>query len=124
MSIPTSQIRTLEIDLIARGYTHRLWRRGIMGTRVFAKDHERVVLVRNIDPSRQAAEDETPTIESWFAQLEIVLADLLKGAKLTDLILVGMEATQVPEPFRNWCQSAAIRLHLEPGSFAEATQRQ
>lgn len=116
--IPTAHIRAVEIELISHGYSQRLWRRGVMGTRVFARAAERVVLVRNTGQDRHPQEDEAPTIENWFARLEAVLNDLVKGVKLTDLLLFGDSSLEVPGRFLDWCQAHGIRIHTAESSFS------
>lgn len=116
--IPTTEIRSAEIDLISHGYTQRLWRRGIMGTRVFARGSERIVLVRNSGQDRHPQEDEAAgTVENWFERLQAVLNDLVKGVKLTDLLLFGDADFPVPEPFLDWCKTRGIQVHAEKASF-------
>lgn len=116
MNMPTSSIRDAEIDLIARGYAQRFWRRGIMGTRVFAKGNERVVIVRNMGRDRHPPDDVPATVENWFERLEAVLESLLKGAKMTDLVLFGDAAVQVPGRFLDWCKSRQIQVHIGRGT--------
>lgn len=123
MTIPTSSIRKVEIELITQGYTQRLWRRGVMGTRVFAKGNERIVLVRNTGQDRHPVENEPPTVENWFARLEAVLDELVKGPKLTDLLLFGDGAISVPEPFLAWCQAQGARIHISEASFFDRKAR-
>ena len=121
MSSPASNIRNVEIDLIARGYVHRHWRRGVMGTRVFAKDNERVVIVRNTGVDRHPPEDEVPTLENWFARLRLALEDLRKGARVTQLILFATGPVPAPQEFLDWCEGAGIKVQANEHAFpAEA----
>lgn len=120
--MPNSDIRYVEIDLASRGYAQRHWRRGVMGTRVFAKGNERVVIVRNVGLDRHPPEGEEPTLENWFKRLQAVLQDLVKGAKLTDLMLFGGTAP-VPEGFLDWCKSSGIRVHVDKSAFGETPGR-
>lgn len=118
MNLPTSSIRDVEVDLISHGYEQRHWRRGILGTRVFAKGNERVVIVRNMGRDRHPPENEPATVEHWFERLEAALDGMVKGAKITDLVLFGDSTIQVPERFLVWGKALQIQIHINRGTAA------
>jgi hypothetical protein len=121
MTIPTTAIQLIEVDLMARGYQQRFWRRGVMGTRVFAKEGERVVIVRNAGVDRDVPGDAPASVDEWFVRLETALGGLIRGAKLTDLFLCGAESLQVPQRFLDWCKAMDVRVHTDSASFLKAS---
>ncbi|HVT36190.1 MAG TPA: hypothetical protein VHE37_11425 [Nevskiaceae bacterium] len=109
MSIAPSRIRQIEAELVSRGYAQRHWRRGAMGTRVYAKGSERVVIMRNTGADRDAPGD--ASVEEWFERLEALLEDLRKGARISELYLCGERPVELPERFLRWCKSMGVQLH-------------
>lgn len=110
MGFAPSFFRHIEHELQARGYVRRPWR--LTRTLLWRKENSCAVTISGIEVPHPSIHPLSTSVDAYFESLRKALADLMKRATLTDLILPGGGSLPLPAWFIDWCQHNGIRLHL------------
>lgn len=118
MAIAASYLNVVEEDLRRRGYRHRSWRRGALGSRVWMRESgPGVVTLRGIELPAGALDP--GIIDRYFRKLREFLEGLVKKQAISEIVFQGGGSIEVPEWFRDWCTERQIGIHVATAENAD-----
>lgn len=126
MSMNVSYIIHLEKILTHSGFQKKPWRKGILGTRVYTRGEQAVVVIPSIEIPPPFVTPIPQSIDDYFKRLRDVLIGLAKKHNITDIFFSGGGNIPLPSWFSNWCNQNGIHMHIldaeNPETFAFQNQ--
>lgn len=121
MPINVSFTMHIENILTNSGFQKQPWRKGILGTRLYTRGAQGVVVIPTIEIPPPSVAPIPQSIDDYFKSLRDVLTGMTKKFKITDLYFPGGGNIPLPNWFSNWCNQNGINVHIlgtdEPGNI-------
>ena len=110
--IQVNFIKHIIDQLKARGFRHKRWRNGDLGTAVYIQGphpkHAKVV-VKSIEiPPRTIGS----SVDEYFKKLQAILKGLTAAIGPIQLFLPGGGSIPIPEWFKNWCIDNEVEISI------------
>jgi hypothetical protein len=112
MSVTLSYAKHISESLKRAGYTLRWWRHGILGTRVYERSGQVIVVIPTIEISPSFIQPISQSMDEYFKKLHQVLIGLRNKFNISDLFLPGGGGFSIPDWFKEWCNLNGINLHI------------
>jgi hypothetical protein len=116
--IQISYIKRIIDELKARGFRHRSWRNGILGTAIYiAHNNKTKVVVKSIEIPFSSTKRIADLVDEYFKKLQSLLKGIIASYGNIQIFLPGGGSIPIPEWFVNWCRENGVKIEVCDSDF-------
>lgn len=104
-------------ELNQRGYKHKKWRHGALGSAVYiGTPHQKPkVVIKTIEVPPPSIQPLHASVDDYFRRLQSLLVGIISALGPVDLFLPGGGSIPVPSWFQDWCRDNQVHIEICEG---------